>query len=215
MNNLDLDAFDDLPTREAGPIRRFGYNAKVADGPRTEAMPQLRRFLDSKVGQEWNLIYLLICDKANYSAVPDWTLDRVKVMVEFDCTEENGRVFDSKSKVVESWGRPEFYVCDGVLKRAPQRPKWVRSERHMPTEGVNFYEIDGAFFEVHFRKFASFTGEALRLPIFTGYDVLTKQRLTYRECEVRYGGLISWKKRQLSKREIRRLGLRGDQDDSE
>jgi hypothetical protein len=30
-----------------------------------------------------------------------------------------------------------------------------------------------------------------------------------------YGGLISWKKRQLSKREIRRLGLRGDQDDSE
>jgi hypothetical protein len=85
----------------------------------------------------------------------------------------------------------------------------------MPTEGVNFYEIDGAFFEVHFRKFASFTGEALRLPIFTGYDVLTKQRLTYRECEVRYGGLISWKKRQLSKREIRRLGLRGDQDDSE
>jgi hypothetical protein len=215
MNNLDLDAFDDLPSREAGPIRRFGYNAKVADGPRTEAMPQLRRFLDSKVGQEWNLIYLLICDKAKYSAVPDWTLDRVKVMVEFDCTEENGRVFDSKSKVVESWGRPEFYVCDGVLKRAPQRPKWVRSERHMPTEGVNFYEIDGAFFEVHFRKFASFTGEALRLPIFTGYDVLTKQRLTYRECEVRYGGLISWKKRQLSKREIRRLGLRGDQDDSE
>jgi hypothetical protein len=215
MNNLDLDAFDDLPSREAGPIRRFGYNAKVADGPRTEAMPQLRRFLDSKVGQEWDLIYLLICDKANYSAVPDWTLDRVKVMVEFDCTEENGRVFDSKGCIVESCGRPEFYVCDGVLKRAPQRPKRVRSERHMPTEGVNFYEIDGAFFEVHFRKFAGFTGEALRLPIFTGYDILSKQRLTYRECEVRYGGLISWKKRQLSKREIRRLGLRGDQDDSE
>jgi hypothetical protein len=211
MNNLDLDAFDDLPTREAGPIRRMGYNAKIADGPRTEAMPQLRRFLNSKVGQEWDLVYLLICDKAKYSAVPEWTLDRVKVMVEFDCAEQDGRVYDTKGNLVESWGRPEFYTCGGILKRAPQRPKYVRSERVMPTEGLNYYEIDGAFFEVYFRKFAGFTGEARRLPIFTGYDVLTKQRLTYRECEVRYGGLISWKKRQLSKREIRRLGLRTQQ----
>ncbi len=206
-----VDLETELPFREGGPIRRMGYNAKVADGPRAEAMPQLRRFLNSKVGQEWDLVYLLICDRAKYSAVPDWTLDRVKVMVEFDCTEENSRVFDTKGDVVESWGRPKFYVCQGILKRAPQRPKWVRSERVLPTEGVNFYEIDGAFFEVYFRKFAGFTGEAVRLPIFTGYDVLSKQRLTYRECEVRYGGLISWKKRQLSKREIRRLGLRTQQ----
>lgn len=208
MNSDNLDAFDDLPFREAGPIRRMGYNAKVADGPRAEAMPHLRRLLNSKVGQEWDLIYLLICDKAKYSAVPDWTRDRVNAMVEFDCVEKDGRVYDAKGDVVESWGRSEFYTCGGILKKAPQRPKWVHSERVLPTEGVNFYEIDGAFFEVHFRKFAGFTGEAVRLPIFSGYDVLSKQRLTYCECEVRYGGLISWKKRQLSKREIRRLGLR-------
>lgn len=211
MNSDNLDAFDDLPFREAGPIRRMGYNAKVADGPRAEAMPQLRRFLNSKVGQEWSEVYSLISERARHFTVPDWTLDRVKYMVEFDCVEQDGRVFDSKGCIVESWGRPEFYTCGGILKKAPQRPKRVRSERHMPTEGVNHYEIDGALFEVYFRKFAGFTGEAVRSPIFSGYDVLSKQRLTYRECEVRYGGLISWKKRQLSKREIRRLGLRTQQ----
>lgn len=203
-----VDSETELPFREGGPIRRFGYNAKIADGPRTEEMPELRRFLDSNVGEEWDYVYSLIAKKARHFTVPEWTLDRIKYMVEFDAVENDGRVFDSRGLPIESWGRSEFYTCGGILKRAPQRPKYIRSERVMPTEGINYYEIDGVFFEVHFRKFAGFTGEALRLPIWTGYDVLSKQRLTWRDCEIRYGGLISWKKRQISKREIKKLGLR-------
>jgi hypothetical protein len=178
-------------------------------------MPQLRRFLNSKIGQEWSEVYSLISERARHFTVPDWTLDRVKYMVEFDCVEQDGRVFDSKGCIVESWGRPEFYTCGGILKKAPQRPKWVRSERHMPTEGVNHYEIDGAFFEVYFREFSGAIDRYHRSPHRTEFDILSKTSLTYSDCMRQYGGLISWKKRQLSKREIRRLGLRGDQNDSE
>ena len=54
MNSDNLEAFDDLPFREAGPIRIFGYNAKCADGPRVEYASELRRFLCSMTEQEWN-----------------------------------------------------------------------------------------------------------------------------------------------------------------
>lgn len=208
MNNLDLDAFDDLPTREAGPIRRMGYNAKCADGPRYSYTPQLRRFLCSMTGQEWDYAYSFICLKAKaHTRWAEYALEHIERVIDFDCTEEDGRVFDSKGCIVESWGRPEFYTCGGILKRAPQRPKHVHRERFLPQEGLNYYEIDGAFFEVHFRKFFGTTDQYHRLPLRTEYDVLAKTSLTRRECEVRYGGLISWKKRQLSKREIRKLGL--------
>ena len=219
MNNLErAEALEDSPTREGGPIRRMGYNAKCADGPRIEYASALRRFLCSMEHQEWDYVHSTIVRRAKEGVKwAKWSLENLDYTLDLDCIEEDGRVFDSKGCIVESWGRPAFYVCQGTLKRAPQRPKYVRSERVMPSEGLNYYEIDGAFFEVHFRKFAGFTGEAVRLPIFTEYDVLSKQRLTYHECVVRYGGLISWKKRQLSKREIRRLGLRtqqGEKNDS-
>jgi hypothetical protein len=141
----------------------------------------------------------------------EWSLDHLEWAVELNCTEENGKVYDSKGNRVESWGRPEFYTCGGILKRAPQIPKHVHRERFLPQEGINYYEVDGAFFEVHFRKLEGTTDKYHRLPLRTEFDVLTKTSLTRRECDVRYGGLISWKKRQLSKREIRRLGLRTQQ----
>jgi len=210
MDNLEIE----LPFREAGPIRRFGYNAKCADGPRIEYDSALRRFLCPMTGQEWDYVYSLICLKAKANTKwAKWAIEHLEWTVDFDCTEEGGKVFDTKGNRVESWGRPEFYVCQGTLKRAPQRPKYVRPERVMPIEGLNYYEIDGAFFEVHFKKFDGIKrqpvpGQFFRYPLGLCYDVLTKTSLTWRDCQLKYGGLISWKKRQLSKREIRKLGLR-------
>jgi hypothetical protein len=137
-----------------------------------------------------------------------WALENLDYTLDLDCTEEDGRVYDSKGCIVESWGRPEFYTCGGILKRAPERPKYVRPERVKPTEGLNYYEISGAFFEVYFRKFERAAGEHRRLPWRTEFDILTKKILTHSESVILYGGLISWKKRQISKKEIRRLGLR-------
>ena len=213
MNNLErAEALEDSPTREGGPIRRMGYNAKCADGPRIEYASELRRFLCSMEHQEWDHTHSSMVKRAKYGVKwAKWALENLDYALDLDCTEEDGRVYDSKGCIVESWGRPEFYTCGGILKKAPQRPKWVRSERHMPTEGVNHYEIDGAFFEVYFRKFFGTIDRYHRLPFRTEFDVLAKTSLTYHECVVRYGGLISWKKRQLSKREIRRLGLRTQQ----
>lgn len=206
------ETFEDQPLKEAGPIRRFGYNAKCADGPRYSYAPQLRRFLCSMERQEWDHVHSSMIRRSKDGVKwAKWALEHLEWTVEFDCTEEDGKVYDTKGNRVESWGRPEFYVCQGTLKRAPERPKYVRPERVMPTEGLNYYEIDGAFFEVHFRKFFGTTDRYHRLPFRTEFDVLTKTSLTYLDCLRQYGGLISWKKRQLSKREIRRLGLRPKQ----
>ena len=213
MNNLErAEALEDSPTREGGPIRRMGYNAKCADGPRIEYASELRRFLCSMVEQEWDHTHSSMVKRAKDGVKwAKWAIEHLDWTIDFDCTEEGGKVYDTKGSRIESWGRPEFYTCDGILKRAPERPKYVRSERVMPTEGVNHYEVNGAFFEVYFRKFFGTTDRYHRLPTRTEFDVLTKTSLTWRESELRYGGLISWKKRQLSKREIRRLGLRTQQ----
>lgn len=203
------ETFEDLPLRGGGPIRRFGYNAKCADGPRTHYSSELRGFLFSKIGEEWDYAHSCIVKRSKEGIKwAKWALGNLDYALDFDCTEEDGKVYDTKGNMVESWGRPSFYVCDGILKQAPQRPKYVRSERVMPIEGLNYYEVDGAFFEVYFRKFCGTTDRYHRTPFRTEFDVLTKSSLTHRECDVRYGGLISWKKRQLSKREIKRLGLR-------
>jgi hypothetical protein len=215
MNNLErAEALEDSPLREGGPIRRFGYNAKCADGSRIEYASALRRFLCSQVGQEWDYVYSLICLKAKaHTKWAKWAIEHLEWTVEFDCTEEGGKVYDPKGNRVESWGRPEFYVTrssiyQGILKRAPERPRYIHPKRTLPEEGLNYYQINGAFFEVHFRKFSGTTDRYHRLPIRTEFDVLTKTSLTWRDCQLKYGGLISWKKRQLSKREIKRLGLR-------
>lgn len=207
-NSINLEALEELPIREAGPIRRFGYNAKCADGRRIEYASALRRFLCSMVGQEWDYAHSSIVKRAKDGVKwAKWALEHLEWTVDFDCTEEGGKVYDTKGNRVESWGRPEFYTCGGDLKRAPERPKYVRPERIMPVEGLNYYEIDGAFFEVHFRKFFGTTDRYHRLPLRTEFDVLRKTSLTYSDCLRLYGGLISWKKRQLSKRDAKKLGL--------
>lgn len=205
------EIFEDQPLREAGPIRRMGHNAKCADGPRYSYAPQLRRFLCSMEHQEWDHVHSSIVKRAKDGVKwAKWALEHLEWTIDFDCTEEDGKVYDTKGNRVESWGRPEFYVCQGTLKRAPERPKYVGHKRTLPDEGLNYYEIDGAFFEVYFKKFAGTIDRYHRLPVRTEFDVLTKTSLTRRDCELKYGGLVSHKKRQLSKREIRRLGLRPD-----
>lgn len=190
----------------------MGYNANCAEGLRYNYASQLRRFLCSMTGQEWDHAHSYMIKRAKEGVKwAKWSLENLDYTLELDCTEEDGRVFDSKGCIVESWGRPEFYTCGGILKRAPQRPKYVGPKRTLPDEGLNYYEINGAFFEVHFKRFERSEGERFRLPRRTEFDVLTKQRLTWSDCQLKYGCLISWKKRQLSKREIRRLGLRTQQ----
>ena len=199
MNNLE--EIEDLPTREGGPIRRFGYNARCADGPSYGYSSRLRRFLSSMAGQEWDYIHSSIVKRAKDGAKwAKWSIKHTHWVVDFDCTECDGKVFDPRGLPVESWGRPQMYVCEGILKRAPQRPKYIPFKRIMPTEGLNYYEMDKAFFEVHFREFD-------RSLFRTEFDVLTKTSLTYSDSLRKYGGLISWKKRQLSKREAKKLGL--------
>lgn len=204
-----VDSETELPFREAGPIRRMGHNAKCADGRRIEYASALRRFLCSMVDYEWDHAHSSIVKRAKDGVKwAKWALEHLEWTVEFDAVEIDGKVYDTKGNRVESWGKQSFYVCRGILKVAPQRPRYEHSERVLPEEGPNYYEINGAFFEVHFKRFEKSEGERFRLPRRTEFDVLTKQRLTWSDCQLKYGCLISWKKRQLSKREIRRLGLR-------
>jgi hypothetical protein len=204
INSNDLDALDSLPTREGGAIRRLGYNARIADGPRRGYATEFCRFLNSNAGRPWDKVYSEICSRTDKMARS--ARNEIELFVELKCYEENERIFDTRGYPIESWGRPQFYVKDGILRIAPKAPKWVHKERFKPKLGINYYEIGGDFFEIHFKLFpVIYPYKPSRR---TEYDVLSKYLLTHHDCVVRYGGLISYKKRQISKREIRRLGLR-------
>lgn len=120
---------------------------------------------------------------------------------------------------------------DGIIKRAPNRPE-PRTEKKPKTrhwDGNKLYhKIDGIWYECEYSSYdivthqvessiyrhITYTADVLVPSGFSGRDVVAKESVsllnvyTLESLHGR-GGIYATKKTQISKREIKRLGLRG------
>src|SRR5574343_1063810 len=114
---MNVDESYDGPSKEStSPSKRMAWDWGYRKGQQT--LP-VNRWLRSKIGQRWDDIYSEYCGlrpgELRYKY--NWELDRV----EKDCTEDGGRIFNSKGDEV-TYG---FAVVDGVLREI-KRKKYVR-----------------------------------------------------------------------------------------
>lgn len=174
-----------------------------------DRLAPLRRFLQSRVGHQWDKVYSEICEKADSRSLTGNHLrEHVSWMVSFDCKrEKNGDVFDVKGY------RPragEFYVeGDGILRQ--YNPKPFRFKRPTPpsipiADLSEYQKINGLWFRVDFvvsnvkpeTGMKLFDGKCYK-EVSLGYDRTARKALTKI--------LVPTRKQQLSGEEVTRLKL--------
>lgn len=185
----------------------------------TDHLNPLIRFIESRVGQPWDDVYSEICEHVRLDSTVqrhllthlDWLVEQHVVMVD-------GVPYDlDGSKLTHSGTSTyqKYYVNPetGRLAKSPWEMSWRRRNRRdkpaknfIPTDDpmVEYRCQDGIWYEVRFETWTPM------LPMH--YDFLTKETVPAWVLRDRYGNnRRPAQKRQLSKREIRRLGLRENQ----
>lgn len=178
-----------------------------------EHLGPLRRFLQGQVGRLWDHVFSEICAHIRLdSAVQSHVRDHVGDFVAIQVFEIDGVLYHAEGwqtgKPLERRGWFAFYVCPktGLLREIKHKKTVARQhpvERLRINEAGEFRLIDGVWYEITLR------------PITAGVQhhrdvVLRKQVANFmlNEAERTYGASVfAVSKRQLNKREIRRLGL--------
>lgn len=209
MKNVPIE---DLPLREAGIVRRMGYESKKGDG-RRHTKVYSKRFLHSHLGGKWAEIYSKLCDppekkKKEYKLIRD-ACDK-GWCIELSTYEENRKIYDSQY-CRELW-HGEYYIDkNGILCQYSRNNwrKYVRpnTSRHEYIDGKYYSQIGGIHYELIPKEFNS---EWLKLadrhqPYY--YDMIYKSS-TAKECFRRYGKCMYFvHKKQLNSKELKKLGF--------
>jgi hypothetical protein len=179
------------------------------DGDRkslNENLVPLRRYLRSQVGRPWDKVYGEICQRINRgSAVQLHVWQHLSWEVCTDPHVIRGDVYRSGA-----FGYPGDLFVDprtGLLRerrRQARRRRQAAAPRPYVLAGGGrcFRRIDGIWYEVELRPLPEDDRQA------EVYDVVLKRHgpLSRRELQELYGGTVyAVKKRQLNKKEIRRL----------
>jgi hypothetical protein len=213
---------------ELSPLREpmsIGRGSKYLN----ENLAPLRRFLERNVGRPWDAVRAEICAHlAVRSAVQKHVLDHVKEMVETNAVMIDGRphhpIADGprrdRYRPIRAYRGWKFYVCPktGLLRLPPLGSRRKKDPPPNPDvrplgEMREARRINGVWYDVTLAKVPD-NAAAYR----SSFDVLLKAALNE-------PGLYGWNgalqetygradryavaKRQLSKREIRALGLAG------
>lgn len=192
-----------------------------------ENLAPLRRFLERNVGRPWDKVRAEICAHLTLrSAVQKHVLDHVKEMVEVNPVIIDGHPHHPEANgprrdrywPIRSYRGWDFYVCPktGRLRLPPPGP--ARKKKPEPSLDVRplgemreARRINGVWFEVTLANVPD-TGPACR----SAFDVVLKAALNEPRLHGWSGALretygrmdrYAAAKRQLSKREIRALGL--------
>lgn len=180
-----------------------------------ENLAPLRRFLRSRVGRPWDAVHSEICATLRLtSAVQKHVLDHLRDMVYTRVVKDGETLVEHGRWGVRALGyyrRAEFYVCPdtGVLKET----RWARRERPAEPRDVvkidataQYRRIDGIWYRVTLSPVPD-TGPELQ-----PYDIVLGRRLGENSCsswdrtkEYGRGDVYASGKRQLGKRELRRL----------
>ncbi len=213
----------DYPSR----ISMKGYWAQHKE--LNENLRPLERFLRARVGQKWDDVYAEISQKLNYrSTVQYHVFQHLDEMVEKNTRMIDGVLHDSQGRRLSSVWYGLFYVhpVTGRLGRFERkRPKWsyrdaeqdIRWKNNNPSSRVQYRQIEEIWYEITLEPMAATKVLPMLDPakVWSKYDVMTKtyfkpcsRDLRARELTAMYGDtLYSVAKRQLNKREIKKLGL--------
>lgn len=184
-----------------------GYERKQLN----ENLKPLYRFLNACNGQCWNKVFSEICAKINRnSAVQAHVIQHIFMdgFVHFDCVVNKKIICDSKGVKINGFRRgglkPMYVSPEGILKFLPESQcyKKQNSPFRKTNELQEYHRIDGIWYEINFEPILVCDYSK----IF--YDVLTKTRRAINEIQSDYGGRLPIKKRQLSKKEIKKLKLK-------
>ena len=194
-------ALEELRKRE-GIRRAWDHDRKGLN----ENLAPLHRYLRSQVGRMWDKVYGEICERINRdSAVQLHIWQHLTWEV---CTDPH--VISGDVRGSGAFGYLGDLFVDprtGMLRERPRRPRRRgRAKEPKPyvlTGGGRCYkQIEGIWYEVELRPLPKDDEQA------EVYDVVLKRHgpLSRRELQECYGGaMYAVKKRQLNKKEIRRL----------
>ena len=166
--------------------------------------------MENKIGEIWDKVYSEVCERINRnSAVQYHIWLHLMQYVCSDAVLENGVVFDSKGK------RPfeDFYVdpVTGVLKKIPKfdRYSWMRqkpkSSPYVKINCKNYRRLEGIWYEVIL--------EPVPKDVETVFDSVLREWLyiygSSSFIEAHSARVYASAKRQLGKKEIKKLGING------
>ena len=175
----------------------------------------LRRWLESQVGRPWNDIYSEACRTVDKRSIAGWHfIDYLLNMVYIKTETINGKVhsWDGYGLDREIFPNDLYVDADCILRKyKANQPRYSRSKKaynpnvRKVNDFLSYKRINGAWFELSYRKFT----ESI------AYDVEQKKSVYNKVQHNSTWGIpwwettkyYCWKKRQLSKKEIRDLGL--------
>ncbi len=198
---------------ESWPKRESIYALKGNTKCLNEHLGPLRRFLHSQIGRPWDKVFSEICAHIRVdSAVQSHVRDHVGDFVATQVFEIDGVLYHGEGwhtgKPLRRQGWHKLYVCPqtGLLREIKEERV---SSPQMPLDRVRIDDsrehrlIDGIWYEIVLHPINSDT--------MWRRDVVLRKRvveITEREAERAYGSFVfAVSKRQLNKREIRRLSL--------
>lgn len=193
-----------------GPVKEgFRKRARVATkGDMKEFndnLGPLERFLMSCAGRPWNDVWSEIRRTCDHRNVRDQHL-----------IEHAYNMVDFMDQPRRYWRRDDngipygLYVLDGILLYNPRKKyKYERpidpNSRYI--DGKHYVKRDDVWYEVIYREIESVRNS---YGFCSFYDILEKESIicfNAAQMERRYPGGYPWKKRQLNKKEKKRLGL--------
>jgi len=138
---------NDSPTREKMNYR--DWNKKE----QTDLLGPLYGFLRKNVGRKWDDVWSEIC-KNNKDYMGRHLKNHVSYMVELNCTEVDGVVYDSKNEEVFVY-KYGFYVVDGILKQYKEESRKYKKpkSKFVDFEGKKYLKWDGIWYEVTVKQF--------------------------------------------------------------
>lgn len=214
-----LDEDNTVSYESTARRRVYGWDCKELN----EHLSPLVRWLSKQVGRNWDDVWSEICDGLSIrNATTAHVRDHADQFVEKNCTLVDGVLCNSRGEPLNKtgWRWHRFYVdpADNTLREFGDRPKyrysynrrkdWVEGDN----ENVRYYLFDGIWYEVELKPYPALVSQSGVWDVVSAAkwgDRKRDYRGTIKTDCVRYYGreVYAARKRQLNKKEIRRLKL--------
>jgi hypothetical protein len=219
LETYELDVLDNLPRQISGrkEAQHAGNHKYLTDN-----LKPLERYLHKQVGRPWDKVYSELCKRLDRSTVSGMHVfshihQFVKGFIEpgKDSYYSYQIIFEQigKRMVPHLYGggwqnRPLYNVLfihpsTGILTLAKPKVAVKPLVEQVDMNGVHYRKVDGAWYEVCFRKFPEMPAYGGQVSVL---DAFADRQITLDEASQRYGKRVyAESKRQCSKHEIRAI----------
>lgn len=205
---------DQVKFESSAPGRLYGWECKELN----EHLSPLIRWLNSKIGTDWDEVWSEICDGLSVrNATTAHVRDHADRYVEKNCMVKDGKILNSRGIPLNGeWRFLEFYVdpCNNTLQRSMDKFRKHRSKAKIWVDGKDdnhrYYLLKGIWYEVKFKPFPKDVGyrvwDMVISVLWENGQYVGSNKYS---CDSFYKkSIYAAYKRQLGKKEIRKLKLR-------